>query len=90
MKRWGFKGMPASHGVTKSHRRGGSIGSGREKSRVWPGQKMPGHMGRNRRVIRGLKVTRFSFLILWNNLLLLEKDLPNIPYLFLADCSLGS
>lgn len=56
--------MPASHGVTKSHRRGGSIGSGREKSRVWPGQKMPGHMGRNRRVIRGLKVTKFFFLII--------------------------
>ncbi|XP_042859738.1 39S ribosomal protein L3, mitochondrial-like [Penaeus japonicus] len=67
MKRWGFKGMPASHGVTKSHRRGGSIGSGREKSRVWPGQKMPGHMGRHRRVIRGLKIWRINthYNVLW-------------------------
>lgn len=45
MKRWGFKGMPASHGVTKTHRRPGNIGSGGQKARVWPGQKMPGHMG---------------------------------------------
>ncbi|GBP87001.1 39S ribosomal protein L3, mitochondrial [Eumeta japonica] len=45
MKRWGFKGMPASHGVTKTHRRPGNIGSGGGKARVWPGTKMPGHMG---------------------------------------------
>ena len=45
MKRWGFSGMPAAHGVTKSHRRPGCIGSGRDKSRVWPGQKLPGHIG---------------------------------------------
>lgn len=57
MKRWGFKGMPASHGVTKSHRRGGTIGSGGEKARVIAGQKMPGHMGREKRILRGLKVS---------------------------------
>jgi len=45
MKKWGFRGMPATHGVTKSHRRIGCIGSGRDKSRVWPGQKMPGNVG---------------------------------------------
>ena len=48
MKRWGFAGMPAGHGVTKSHRRPGCIGSGRDKGRVWPGQKMPGHVGGNK------------------------------------------
>ena len=31
MKRWGFHGMPDMHGVTKSHRRIGCIGSGRAK-----------------------------------------------------------
>lgn len=45
IKRWGFKGMPASHGVTKTHRRPGNIGAGGNKARVWPGTKMPGHMG---------------------------------------------
>lgn len=31
--------MPATHGVTKTHRRPGNIGSGGAKARVWPGQK---------------------------------------------------
>lgn len=59
MKRWGFKGMPASHGVTKTHRRGGNIGSGGQKARVMPGTKMPGHMGNRWRIIRGVKVIDF-------------------------------
>ena len=57
VKRFGFKGGPASHGATKFHRRGGTIGSGREKARVWPGTKMPGHMGSERCYNKGLKVT---------------------------------
>nr|CAG4647957.1 EOG090X07HN [Moina brachiata]SVE93054.1 EOG090X07HN [Moina brachiata] len=60
VKRWGFKGGPASHGTTKFHRRGGTIGTGRNKARVWPGQKMPGHMGSERRVMRGLTVMRIN------------------------------
>ncbi|KAG5881568.1 hypothetical protein JTB14_035012 [Gonioctena quinquepunctata] len=60
MKRHGFKGMPASHGVTKTHRRGGNIGGGGEKGRVWPGTKMPGHMGNRYRVARGLKILRIN------------------------------
>ncbi|KZS18953.1 Mitochondrial ribosomal protein L3 [Daphnia magna] len=60
VKRWGFKGGPASHGATKFHRRGGTIGTGRDKARVWPGQKMPGHMGSERRFCRGLKIVRIN------------------------------
>lgn len=56
MKRWGFKGLRATHGVTKSHRRPGNIGAGGGKARVWPGKKMPGHMGGRTRTLRGLKV----------------------------------
>lgn len=58
MKRHGFSGMPASHGVTKTHRRPGNIGGGGEKGRVWPGTKLPGHMGNRWRILRGLKVWR--------------------------------
>lgn len=67
MKRWGFHGMPASHGVTKSHRRGGNIGSGGEKARVLPGQKMPGHMGRERRILKALKIWRINthYNVMW-------------------------
>nr|XP_023021584.1 39S ribosomal protein L3, mitochondrial [Leptinotarsa decemlineata] len=60
MKRHGFKGMPASHGVTKTHRRGGNIGGGGEKGRVWPGTKMPGHMGNRYRINRGQKILRIN------------------------------
>ena len=51
-----MKGGPASHGATKFHRRVGSIGSGRDKARVWPGKKMPGHMGSERRFHKGIQV----------------------------------
>lgn len=67
MKRHGFHGMPATHGVTKTHRRGGNIGAGGEKARVWPGTKMPGHMGNRYRIARGLKIWRINtkFNVLW-------------------------
>ena len=54
--------MPADkHGTTKSHRRPGCIGSGRDKSRVWPLQKMPGHMGGDRVWMSGLRVLRINY-----------------------------
>lgn len=59
MKRWNFKGQPASHGVTKTHRRPGAIGGG-IKHRVWPGKKMPGQMGNQWRTAKGLKVWRIN------------------------------
>jgi len=60
MKRWGFAGMPSAHGVTKSHRRGGTIGSS-GMSRVWPGKKMPGNVGGNAIWMRGLRVWRINY-----------------------------
>ncbi|XP_055298649.1 39S ribosomal protein L3, mitochondrial [Sitodiplosis mosellana] len=67
MKRWGFKGMPATHGVTKTHRRPGNIGSGGAKARVWPGQKMPGHMGNRHRKLKGLQIVRINkeYNVMW-------------------------
>ena len=44
MKRWGFRGGPASHGATKIHRKGGSIGN-TGPSHVFKGKKMMGRMG---------------------------------------------
>ena len=60
MKRWGFKGMPKTHGVTKSHRRIGAIGSGNDKARVWAGQKMPGDVGGGYTWNCGLRVWRIN------------------------------
>ena len=60
MKRWGFKGMPDTHGTTKTHRRPGCIGSGNDKARVFPGQKMPGNVGGHHRWSCGLRVWRIN------------------------------
>lgn len=59
--------MPASHGHTKTHRRGGNIGAGGNKARVFPGTKMPGHMGNRYRVSRGLKIWRINtkYNVMW-------------------------
>lgn len=59
MKRWGFKGQPATHGQTKTHRRPGAISTG-DVARVWPGTKMPGQMGNIDRTEFGLKVWRIN------------------------------
>ncbi|KAG7208769.1 hypothetical protein KM043_014963 [Ampulex compressa] len=74
MKRWGFKGMPASHGVTKTHRRPGNIGSGGALARVMPGTKLPGHMGNRWRTHRGIKILRVNtkYNVIW----ILGHNLP--------------
>ncbi|NXS41238.1 RM03 protein, partial [Balaeniceps rex] len=59
MKRWGFKGQPASHGQTKTHRRPGAI-STNKAAKVYRGKKMPGKMGNIYRTSFGLKVWRIN------------------------------
>lgn len=58
MKRWGFKGQPASHGQTKTHRRPGA--SGPAGSKVIKGKKMPGKMGNIFITALGLKIWRVN------------------------------
>jgi large subunit ribosomal protein L3 len=58
MHRWGFRGMPALR-TTKSHRRVGSTGS-KGDARVWPGKRMPGHMGFEWRNMGALEVVRIN------------------------------
>ncbi|CAL1584552.1 unnamed protein product [Knipowitschia caucasica] len=60
MKRWGFKGQPATHGQTKTHRRPGASGPGGDPARVWKGKKMPGKMGNVNRTAHGLKIWRVN------------------------------
>ena len=45
MKRWGFKGLRASHGVSVSHRSHGSTGHRTDPGKVFKGKKMAGRMG---------------------------------------------
>ena len=59
MKRWGFAGQPATHGVSLYHRGGGSLGGssgGKGRTRVWKGKKMAGRMGNKRRTMLNLRV----------------------------------
>jgi large subunit ribosomal protein L3 len=56
MKRHNFKGQPASHGNNKSHRKPGSVGSCSFPARVFPGQRMAGHMGHEQVTTQNLEV----------------------------------
>ncbi|TFY82668.1 hypothetical protein EWM64_g1344 [Hericium alpestre] len=58
MKRWNFKGLRASHGVSVSHRSAGSTGAHQDPGRIWPGKKMAGRMGGKRITTQNLAVIR--------------------------------
>jgi len=56
MKRHGFKGLRASHGVSISHRSHGSTGQCQDPGKVFKGKKMAGHMGAKKRTAQNLEV----------------------------------
>ncbi len=56
MKRWGFKGLRASHGVSASHRSHGSTGQRQDPGKVFKNKKMAGHMGVKQRTQQSLRV----------------------------------
>ncbi|KAJ8494929.1 hypothetical protein ONZ45_g13074 [Pleurotus djamor] len=75
MKRWGFKGLRASHGVSISHRSSGSTGAHQDPGRVWPGKKMAGRMGGGRITTQNLAVLRVDTKL---NLIFLRGAVPGI------------
>lgn len=54
MKRHNFKGVSASHGAHKNHRKPGSIGASATPSRVFKGTRMAGRMGHDRVTVQNL------------------------------------
>ena len=56
MKRWGFGGLRATHGVSVSHRSLGSTGQRQDPGKVFKGKKMAGHMGDRQRTQQNLEV----------------------------------
>ncbi len=58
MKRWGFGGLRATHGVSLSHRSHGSTGQRQDPGKVFKGKKMAGHMGDRQRTQQNLEVVR--------------------------------
>jgi large subunit ribosomal protein L3 len=60
MKRWGFAGLRATHGVSLSHRSHGSTGNRQDPGRVFKNKKMAGHMGARNRTQQNLEVVRID------------------------------
>lgn len=82
MKRWGFAGQPATHGVSVVHR---SIGStGNKIGKVFPGKKMAGHMGCRQRTVLNLYV---HMLDLKRNLIFVSGAVPGVAggYVIIKD-----
>ena len=73
IKRWNFAGLPASHGVKKKHRSGGSIGQRKFPGRVYKGKKMAGHYGSERVTTVGLELLEVRA---DENLLLIKGAIP--------------
>nr|CDJ94308.1 Ribosomal protein L3 domain containing protein [Haemonchus contortus] len=83
MHRWGMRGQPARH-TTKSHRRIGSVGSTGD-ARIWPGKRMPGHMGYEWVTVSGLEVLRMN---IEKQVIYVKGSVPgdNEEILLLKDC----
>jgi large subunit ribosomal protein L3 len=76
MKRHGFAGLPASHGVKRHHRAAGSVGShasNRGSGRPKQGKRMAGRYGATRTTIRNLRVVKVDG---DNGLLLVRGAIP--------------
>jgi len=58
MKRHGFHGFKATHGVHESFRGPGAIGQCATPARVFKGKKLPGQMGNIRSTVLNMKVVK--------------------------------
>ncbi|MDX2223430.1 MAG: 50S ribosomal protein L3 [Rhodospirillaceae bacterium] len=56
MKRWNFRGLEATHGVSVVHRSHGSVGQRQDPGKVFRGKKMAGHLGTEQVTVQNLEV----------------------------------
>jgi large subunit ribosomal protein L3 len=84
MKRWNFRGLDATHGVSVSHRSHGSTGNRQDPGKTFKNKKMAGHLGQERvttlnLTIAGIDETR--------NLVLVQGAVPGSKggYVMLRD-----
>lgn len=73
IKRHGFHGLKASHGVERKHRSPGSIGACATPGRVFKGVRMAGRMGSQRFTVQNLTVQAVDT---ENNLILVKGAVP--------------
>jgi len=60
IKRHNFSSNRASHGNSVSHNKPGSISMAQDPGRVFPGKKMPGHLGAANRTVQNLEIVRID------------------------------
>eukprot|EP01134_Creolimax_fragrantissima_P006567 CFRG6567T1 len=58
IKRHNMNRQPATHGNSRSHRKMGGTGGCQDPGRVFPGKRMPGHLGNERVTTLNLRVYR--------------------------------
>jgi len=73
IRRHHFHSQRASHGNSISHRTPGSTGQNQSPGRVFPGKRMPGHLGNAQRTILNLEVVRVDAA---RQLLLVKGSVP--------------
>lgn len=73
MKRHNFGGNRATHGVSRNHRLGGSIGMSATPSEVLKGKKMAGRLGNAKVTVQNIKLVKVD---VENNLLLVKGAVP--------------
>ncbi len=60
IKRHHFSSNRASHGNSRSHNSPGSIGMAQDPGRVFPGKRMAGHLGADKRTAQSLQIVRID------------------------------
>jgi len=73
IKRHHFSSNRASHGNSRSHNVPGSIGMAQDPGRVFPGKRMPGHLGTVKVTVQNLQIVRVDA---ERNLLLIKGAIP--------------
>ena len=73
MKKYNFRGLRATHGVSISHRSHGSTGGRQDPGKVFKNKKMAGHMGAKLRTMQNIEIIKSD---LENDLLYLKGSIP--------------
>jgi len=73
IKRHNFSSNRASHGNSVSHNKPGSTGQNQSPSKVFPGKRMPGHLGDVRATAQNLEIVRIDA---GRQLLMIRGSLP--------------
>ncbi len=60
IRRHNFSSNRASHGNSRSHNTPGSTGQAQDPGRVFPGKRMPGHLGAVTTTVPGLEILRID------------------------------